>query len=60
MPEDVRRRAAEPFFTSKPSGSGLGLAVVQRVVTEAGGSMAIDSEPGRGTRVALSFPSGNA
>jgi signal transduction histidine kinase len=60
MTEAVRRRAAEPFFTSKPSGSGLGLAVVQRVATEAGGSLSIDSAPGRGTRVTLSFPSGNA
>lgn len=56
MTEAVRRRAAEPFFTSKRSGSGLGLAVVHRVVTDAGGRMQIESEPGRGTRVTLSFP----
>ena len=56
MTEDVRRRATEPFFTSKEKGSGLGLAVVRRVVTEAGGRIDIRSRKGAGTTVELAFP----
>jgi signal transduction histidine kinase len=55
MPEDIRSRAIEPFFTTKPvgQGTGLGLSQVYGVVRESGGSLAIDSEPGRGTTMRL-------
>jgi signal transduction histidine kinase len=58
MTDDVRRRALEPFFTTKTRGlgTGLGLALVRGVVTEAGGKLAIDSAPGEGTRITLSLP----
>jgi signal transduction histidine kinase len=56
MTSEVRRRAAEPFYTSKQKGSGLGLAVVNRVMTDLGGRMRIESRPGRGTVVTLSLP----
>jgi signal transduction histidine kinase/CheY-like chemotaxis protein len=60
MTEDVRARAIEPFFTTKPTGlgTGLGLSQVYGVVRESGGTMAIDSEPGRGTTVRLLLPAG--
>ncbi|HKS57323.1 MAG TPA: response regulator [Steroidobacteraceae bacterium] len=60
MTEDVRSRAIEPFFTTKPTGvgTGLGLSQVYGVVRESGGTMAIDSEPGRGTTVRLLLPAG--
>ncbi len=44
-------RLFEPFATTKPGGTGLGLAFVQQVVTESGGSVDIDSAEGRGTTV---------
>lgn len=56
MTEEVRRRALEPFFTAKERGSGLGLAVVQRVVEDAGGRVDVQSRPGAGTTVTLTFP----
>jgi signal transduction histidine kinase len=56
MDESVRARAFEPFFTTKGDGTGLGLASVERIVREAGGSVEVDSWPGRGTRVVVKLP----
>ena len=60
MTDDVRSRAIEPFFTTKPTGvgTGLGLSQVYGVVRESGGTLAIDSEPGRGTTVRLILQAG--
>jgi signal transduction histidine kinase len=58
MDEATLGRALEPFFTTKPAGSGtgLGLSTVYGIVSKAGGSVAIESEPGVGTNVSLRFP----
>jgi len=52
------QRAQEPFFTTKPFGrnNGLGLSTVVGIVAQHGGWVEIESEPGRGTSVALLFP----
>lgn len=56
MSETVRRRALEPFFTTKgEGGTGLGLAQVYGFMRQADGRVEIDSSPGRGTRVLLAF-----
>jgi two-component system cell cycle sensor histidine kinase/response regulator CckA len=56
MDADTRARLFEPYFTTKPDGTGLGLAVAQRVVERCGGFLHVDSEPGRGTRIRVYLP----
>jgi len=57
MSGETRRRALEPFFTTKgEAGTGLGLAQVYGFLQQIGGSLEIDSAPGKGTRVHLGFP----
>jgi|SRR5688572_1158138 len=50
-------RAAHPGFTTKSSGSGLGLTLVQRIVEQHGGRFHLDSSPGVGTRAVVLIPS---
>lgn len=49
MSEDVRRRVFDPFFTTKTRGTGLGLAKVQAIIEDHGGSIRCDSAPDRGS-----------
>ncbi len=48
----------QPFFTTKKSGTGLGLLIVRRIVREHGGELAIQSEEGKGTRITIHLPLG--
>lgn len=49
MSDEVRARAFDPFFTTKTRGAGLGLAKVQTIIHDHGGSITFDTAPGRGT-----------
>jgi len=61
MPEEVRQRAIDPFFTTKGvRGTGLGLSVVYATVERYGGRMDIVSAPGQGTTVTLRLPAAAA
>jgi signal transduction histidine kinase len=57
MPEEIRRRAQEPFFTTKGlKSTGLGLSVNHSIVQRHGGEMTIASTEGRGTTVTIRLP----
>ncbi|MDR2612128.1 MAG: PAS domain S-box protein [Deltaproteobacteria bacterium] len=58
MPEDVRRRVYDPFFTTKGpgQGTGLGLAICQRIVDSYRGSIELSTAPGEGASFSISFP----
>jgi signal transduction histidine kinase len=58
MPDDVRRRAVDPFFTTKPQGkgTGLGLSMTFGFVRQSGGYLVIESAPGRGTTITILMP----
>ncbi|HEY0130510.1 MAG TPA: PAS domain S-box protein, partial [Allosphingosinicella sp.] len=58
MPPDVLARATEPFYSTKPlgKGTGLGLAQVYGIAQQAGGTLRIESEEGKGTSVHILLP----
>jgi signal transduction histidine kinase len=58
MSQDVRRRAVDPFFTTKPlgKGTGLGLSMTFGFVQQSGGHLLIDSAPAKGTTITILMP----
>jgi PAS domain S-box-containing protein len=59
MPAEIMDRVFEPLFTTRQSGgTGLGLAVAHQVITQHGGYIFVDSEPGQGTNFHLFLPRG--
>jgi PAS domain S-box-containing protein len=53
---EARDKIFLPFFTTKPTGTGLGMAIVKKIMDLHGGEIEIDSQPGRGTTVRLIIP----
>ena len=58
MPEEVLKRAGEPFFTTKDPGSGMGLGLflVRLVAENYRGKFSLSSRPKEGTKSTLEFP----
>jgi signal transduction histidine kinase len=57
MSPEILAKARDPFFTTKEKGSGLGLALVAKLLEEVGASMEIQSEYGQGTHIVIHFKS---
>ena len=56
MSPEILAKLSEPFFTTKPDGTGLGLSVSYTIIREHGGTVHVRSEPGRGTTFTILFP----
>ena len=56
IPPDVVPRIFDPFFSTKPSGTGLGLSVSDGIVREHGGTIDVESVPGQGTHFTITLP----
>jgi CheY-like chemotaxis protein len=56
MTDEVMAQAMEPFFTTSPDGTGLGLTSVYRIAQQAGGYVEMTSALGEGTSVSVTFP----
>jgi signal transduction histidine kinase len=56
IPPEVLPRIFEAYFSSKKTGTGLGLPIAKRIVEEHGGTLEVFTEPGRGTRFTAWFP----
>ena len=56
MDAETLRRVFKPYFSTKPSGTGLGLFIAKRIVEEHGGEIQLQSEVGKGTTVVIRLP----
>lgn len=58
MSEDVKKRIFDPFFTTKPvgKGTGLGLSIAYNITKEHGGTLGVESQPGKGARFKMKLP----
>ncbi|ADN01512.1 two-component system sensor histidine kinase NtrB [Spirochaeta thermophila] len=56
IPEHLKEKIFEPYFTTKDTGSGLGLTLVYKIVQEHGGEIEVQSKEGKGTTFTLLFP----
>jgi two-component system sensor kinase FixL len=56
MPPEVAANIFQPYFTTKAKGTGLGLAISQNIIQEHGGSISVESTPGRGSAFTIRLP----
>ena len=56
IPRENLERIFQPYFSTRPAGTGLGLPTVKRIVQEHEGTLEVHSEPGRGTRFTIMLP----
>ena len=60
IPPETLREVGQPFFTTRPEGTGLGLATARRFIEQHGGTLELQSQVGTGTTVSIWLPLGVA
>jgi signal transduction histidine kinase len=60
IPAEALPRVFDPFYSTRPRGSGLGLPMTRRIIEAHGGTIELDSEPGKGTRFLIRLPASAA
>ena len=60
MTEEVRGRIFDAFFSTRPAGSGLGLPTARKIVEVHGGTIQVQSEPGKGSQFTVRLPVGES
>ena len=60
IPEEIQKKIFDPYFTTKPKGSGLGLATSYSIVRNHDGLIALESGPGEGARFVIYLPASEA
>ncbi len=58
IPDEILKKIWHPFFTTKETGSGLGLSIVKKIVEGHGGTVRIENGPEKGTQVTVALPAG--
>jgi signal transduction histidine kinase len=56
MTEDVQAKIFDPFYSTRPGGSGLGLPTTRKIIESHGGTIEVQSVPGKGSRFSLRLP----
>ncbi len=56
IPLDIQAQIFVPFFTTKPTGTGIGMTIVRKIIIMSGGSIKFSSEPGSGTKFSMDLP----
>ena len=56
LPASIRERLFEPFVSTKPGGTGIGLSICRTIIESHGGDIALQSEPGKGTTCRVTIP----
>ncbi len=59
MNSDIRKKIFNPYFTTKEGGTGLGLPIIERIISEHSGRIWLESEEGTGTTFFMDLPSAN-
>jgi signal transduction histidine kinase len=56
IPQEIRERIFEVFYSSRGGGTGLGLPIARQIIEKHGGTIELHSEEGRGTRFTIHLP----
>jgi signal transduction histidine kinase len=56
IPPGIREKIFSPFYTTRTQGTGLGLSITRKIVEQAGGTIAVESESGKGTTFTVRIP----